>query len=156
MLSLKSASSILLPQLHCYPLPSPCDSWEFTVYCSYSFTTDFDFTFLPLHMIMLLFMQLELWSWNMNPKFRNQNGVGIKFSCLHCRKKPKIKELWLQKSWVYGGLSGTTKNEPKIQGCLTSVTGKSNPWTGPEFSRRLRLLDFRQSTHEGGKVVSPM
>jgi hypothetical protein len=34
--------------------------------------------------------------------------------------------------------------------------GKAIPlqaWTGPEGSRRLRIL--RQSTHEGGKVVSP-
>jgi hypothetical protein len=27
--------------------------------------------------------------------------------------------------------------------------------TGPEVSRRLRLLDLRQSAHEGGKVISP-
>jgi hypothetical protein len=27
--------------------------------------------------------------------------------------------------------------------------------TGPKGSRRLRLPDFRQSAHEGGKVVSP-
>ena len=36
--------------------------------------------------------------------------------------------------------------------------GKTTPfqaWTDPEGSRRLRLPDFKQSSHEGGKVVSP-
>jgi hypothetical protein len=28
-------------------------------------------------------------------------------------------------------------------------------WTGPEGTYRLRLPDFRQSAHGGGKVVSP-
>jgi len=28
-------------------------------------------------------------------------------------------------------------------------------WAGPEGSRRFRLPDFRQSAHEGGKVVGP-
>jgi hypothetical protein len=28
-------------------------------------------------------------------------------------------------------------------------------WTGPEDSRRMRLLDFKTMEHEGGKVVSP-
>jgi hypothetical protein len=28
-------------------------------------------------------------------------------------------------------------------------------WTGPEDSKSLRLPDFRQSAHEGGKVASP-
>ena len=28
-------------------------------------------------------------------------------------------------------------------------------WTAPEGSRRLRFPDFKQSAHEGGKVVSP-
>ena len=28
-------------------------------------------------------------------------------------------------------------------------------WTGPDGFRRLRLPDFKQSAHEGGKVVSP-
>jgi hypothetical protein len=35
--------------------------------------------------------------------------------------------------------------------------GKAIPlqaWTGPEGSGRLRLTDSKQSTHEGGKVVS--
>jgi hypothetical protein len=37
--------------------------------------------------------------------------------------------------------------------------GKAIPlqaWTGPEVSRRIRLLDFKTMAHEGGKVVSPM
>jgi len=41
---------------------------------------------------------------------------------------------------------------------LISKKGKAIPlqaWTGPEGSKRLRLPDFRQSAHEGGKVVSP-
>jgi len=36
--------------------------------------------------------------------------------------------------------------------------GKTVPlqaWTGPEGSRRLRMLILRESAHEGGKVVSP-
>jgi hypothetical protein len=28
-------------------------------------------------------------------------------------------------------------------------------WTGPESSRRMRLLDFKAMAHEGGKDVSP-
>jgi hypothetical protein len=28
-------------------------------------------------------------------------------------------------------------------------------WTGPEGSRRLRLIDFKTMAHEGSKVVSP-
>jgi len=37
--------------------------------------------------------------------------------------------------------------------------GKSVPlqaWTGPEGYRRLELTDSRQSTHEGGNIVSPI
>jgi hypothetical protein len=40
-----------------------------------------------------------------------------------------------------------------------TVKGKAIPlqaWTGPEGSRRLRLLDFKTAAHEGGKVVCPM
>jgi hypothetical protein len=41
---------------------------------------------------------------------------------------------------------------------LTDIVEKGkrqrNPFTGPEDSRRLRLPDFRQSSYEGGKVVS--
>jgi len=36
--------------------------------------------------------------------------------------------------------------------------GKAVPlkaWTGPEGSRRIRLLDFKTMMHEGGKVISP-
>ena len=32
---------------------------------------------------------------------------------------------------------------------------KSNPWTGPEGSRSLRLPDFKTIGTEGGQVVSP-
>ena len=42
--------------------------------------------------------------------------------------------------------------------CKSNIKAKAIPlqtWTCPEVSRRLRLLDFRQSAHEGGKVVSP-
>jgi hypothetical protein len=60
-----------------------------------------------LRIYSILLLQFHSWFWfrfssiahnhaeivNMNPKFRHQNDVGIKFSCLHCRKKPKIKEL---------------------------------------------------------------
>ena len=38
--------------------------------------------------------------------------------------------------------------------CLNK--SKSNPWTGPEGSRRLRLPDLKHSAHESGKVFSPM
>jgi len=39
-----------------------------------------------------------------------------------------------------------------------SKKGKAIPlqaWTGPEGSRRMRLLDFKAMAREGGKVVSP-
>jgi hypothetical protein len=42
---------------------------------------------------------------------------------------------------------------------ILSVNVKAIPLqalTGPEGSRRLRYPDFKQSTHEGGKVVRPM
>lgn len=58
--SLKSASSIHQLKLPCYLPSSPCDSYEFIVYCCYSITTDFDFNSLPLRLTMLIFMQLEL------------------------------------------------------------------------------------------------
>jgi hypothetical protein len=41
-------------------------------------------------------------------------------------------------------------------GYLTSVTGKSNPWTGPEGFRSFRLTDIKHSANKIGKVVSPM
>jgi len=36
------------------------------------------------------------------------------------------------------------------------VKAINQPCTGPEGSRKLRLPDFRQLAHEGGKVVSPV
>jgi hypothetical protein len=41
---------------------------------------------------------------------------------------------------------------------MSKGKGKAIPLqalTGPEGSRRLRLPDFKQSAHEGGKVVIP-
>jgi hypothetical protein len=38
----------------------------------------------------------------------------------------------------------------------TAYNSVQQALTGPEGSRRLRLLDFKKSAHEGGKVVSPM
>jgi hypothetical protein len=41
---------------------------------------------------------------------------------------------------------------------LCKSKGKTIPldsWTGPEVSKSLKLPDFKQSSHEGDKVVNP-
>jgi hypothetical protein len=67
----------------------------------------------------------------------------------------------------------TQRRKPRVTNCIGGWTGprcrseekkkihckgKSIPvqaWTGPYGSKRLRLPDFVQSAHEGGKFVSP-
>jgi len=54
--------------------------------------------------------------------------------------------------------SSASQENPNI--LQTSKEGKAKAlplqaWTGPEGSRSLRLPDFKQSAHEGGKFVSP-
>ena len=80
---------------------------------------------------------------------------GSNFHVYVAGRNLKSRNCNLLKVGYMGFCLGLQKNEPKIRGCLTSVTEKSNPWTGPEFSGRLRLPDFRQSGREFGKVVSP-
>jgi len=80
---------------------------------------------------------------------------GSNFHVYIAGRNLKSRNCNLLKVGYMGFCLGLQKNEPKIWGRLTSVTEKSNPWTGPEVFRRLRLPEFRQSAREGGKVVSP-
>jgi hypothetical protein len=95
-------------------------------------------------------LNLQTWTLNLGTKMM----WGSDFHVYIAGRNLTSRKWNLLKVGYMGFCLGLQKNEPKIWGSLTSVTGKSIPWTGPEVSRGLRLPDFRQSAREGGKVVS--